>query len=77
MLTTEQKIRLALTGSPFGEPHFQHEGKEVTRWITGGTLPDIYVTFHQQDNMIEVRCLQCQEHMEILLPTMGGVRRNN
>jgi hypothetical protein len=60
MLTAVQKVRLTLTGSPFGEPHFQHEGEEVVRWITGGTLPDLYVTFHQRDNIIEVRCSTCQ-----------------
>lgn len=60
MLTAAQKIRLTLTGSPSGEPHFQHEGEEVTRWITGGSLPDIYVTFHRQGTMIEVRCATCQ-----------------
>ena len=60
MLTAAQKIRLTVTGSPFGEPHFQHEGEEVARWMTGGTLPDIYVTFHQRDTMIEVRCSTCQ-----------------
>lgn len=60
MLTAMQKIRLTLTGSPFGEPHFQHEGEEVTRWVTGGTLPDLYVTFHQRDATIEVRCSTCQ-----------------
>ncbi len=60
MLTAVQKIRFTLTGSPSGELHFRHEGEEVMRWITGGTLPDIYVTFHQQDTVIEVRCLTCQ-----------------
>ena len=59
MLTAVQKIRLTLAGSPLGEPHFQHEGEEVVRWITGGTLPDLSVTFHQQDTMIEVRCSTC------------------
>ncbi|MBV9688528.1 MAG: hypothetical protein JO202_02340 [Ktedonobacteraceae bacterium] len=49
MFTAAQNIRLTLTGSPSGEPHFQHEGEQVIRWITGGTLPDIYVTFHQRD----------------------------
>ncbi len=43
MLTATQKIRLTLTGSPTGEPHFLHEGEEVTRWITGGTLRDCLV----------------------------------
>lgn len=59
MLTAVQKIRLTLTGSPSGELHFQHEGEEVTRWITGGSLPDLYVTFQQQGTMIEVRCSTC------------------
>jgi len=59
MLTAVQKIRLTLTGSPSGEPHFQHEGEEVTRWTTGGSLSDIYVTFHQQGTMIEVLCSTC------------------
>ena len=60
MLTAEEEIRQALTGNPFSEPHFQHEGEEVTRWITGGTLPDVYVTLHHQDDMIEVRCSTCK-----------------
>lgn len=60
MLTAEQKIRLTLTGSPSGKPQFQHEGEEVIRWITGGTLPDVYVTFHHEGNMIELRCATCQ-----------------
>ncbi len=64
MLTAAQKIRLTLTGSPSGEPHFQHEGDEVTRWITGGLLPDIYVTFHLQGAMIEVRCSSCHALLE-------------
>jgi len=59
MLTAEQKIRLSLTGSPFGEPHFTHEGEDVPRWITGGNLPDLSVTFHRQGQMIEVRCSTC------------------
>jgi hypothetical protein len=60
MLTAVQKIRVTLTGNPFGEPHFQHEGEEVTRWITGGSLPDLYVTFRQQGTMIEVLCSTCR-----------------
>ncbi len=28
MLTATQKIRLTLTGSPTGEPHFLHEGEK-------------------------------------------------
>jgi hypothetical protein len=59
MLTAAQKIRLTLTGNPSGELHFQHEGEEVTRWITGGSIPDLYVTFHQRDTMIDVLCSTC------------------
>jgi hypothetical protein len=72
MLTAVQKIRLTLTGSPFGEPHFQHEGEEVTRWITGGPLPDIYVTFHQRDDMIEVRYSTCQTLLGYFPSHYGG-----
>ncbi len=61
MLTAIQKIRFTLTGSPSGIPHFQHEGEEVTRWLTGGTLPDAFVTFHKQGARIEVRCSTCRE----------------
>ena len=73
MLTAVQKIRLTLTGSPSGEPHFQHEGEEVVRWITGGTLPDLYVMFRQRDNMIEVRCSTCQN----LLGNFPSLYRGN
>jgi hypothetical protein len=59
-LTAEQKSRLILTGSPVGEPHFEHEGEDVIRWITGGTLPDAHVTFHPEGEQIEVRCATCK-----------------
>jgi len=59
MLTAAQKIRFALTRSPSGELHFQHEGEGVTRWITGGSIPDLYVTFRQRDTVIEVLCSTC------------------
>lgn len=72
MFTAVQKIRLTLTGSPFGEPHFQHEGEEIVRWITGGTLPDLYVTFHQRDGVIEVRCSTCQALLGCFPSHYGG-----
>ena len=61
-LTAEQKIRQTLTGSPVGEPHFQHEGEDVVRWITGGTLPDLHVTFHRdpEGDQITVKCATCK-----------------
>jgi hypothetical protein len=59
-LTAEQKIRQQLAGSPVKEPHFQHEGPDVVRWITGGTLPDMHVMFHQQGNRVEVKCATCE-----------------
>jgi hypothetical protein len=72
MLTAMQKVRLTLTGSTFGEPHFQHEGEDVIRWITGGTLPDIYVTFCQKDSIIEVRCSTCQVLLGCIPSDFGG-----
>lgn len=61
-LTAEQKIRERLAGSPFEDPHFQHEGEEVIRWITGGSLPDVYVTFHPEPEgeQIAVKCAVCK-----------------
>lgn len=58
-LTATQKIRQALTGDPNGEPTFQHEGAGVVRWITGGTLPDAYATFHHQGEVIKAKCPTC------------------
>jgi hypothetical protein len=59
-LTAEQKVRQQLTGSPFGDPQFQHEGEDVVRWITGGNQPDLHVTFHQEGERIAVKCATCQ-----------------
>ncbi len=65
-LTAAQKIRQQLTGSPFGDPQFQHEGEQVVRWITGGSLPDLHVTFHQQSEQIAVKCATCQNILGFL-----------
>ncbi len=72
MLTAEQKVRLALTGSPDKEPVFQHEGEEVVRWITGGTLPDLYVYFLHRDTRIVLKCAVCQEVIGDIPDDNGG-----
>jgi hypothetical protein len=59
-LTAEQKIRQTLTGSPFGGPDFPSEGENVIRWLTGGTSPDVWVTFHPEGEQITVRCAGCR-----------------
>ena len=59
-LTTEQKIRQQLTGSPVGELQFSHEGPDVVRWITGGNQPDLHVTFHHESGYVVVKCATCQ-----------------
>src|SRR5436309_11127544 len=59
-LTAEQKIRQIITGSPVGNLHFEHEGPDVVRWITGGTLPDLHVTFHHQGEQIALKCATCE-----------------
>ena len=60
-LTAEQKAREIITGSPVGEPHYQHEGSDVVRWITGGTLPDLHVTFHPdlEGKRVAWKCATC------------------
>lgn len=59
-LTAEQKIRQTITGDPFTDPDFQHEGESVVRWITGGTMPDLHVTFHQDGEQVVVKCATCK-----------------
>lgn len=58
--TAVQKMRHTLTGSPVGEPNFPSEGEHVIRWLTGGTSPDAWVTFHHEDEQITVRCAGCR-----------------
>jgi hypothetical protein len=60
MTTAAEKIRQTITGSPVGELHFLHQGEDVVRWLTGGTLPDAWVTFHRSDEHTIVRCAGCQ-----------------
>lgn len=60
-LTAEQKVRLQLTGDPFTDPHFQHEGEQVLRILAGGDLPKVVVTFHPIGERIEVRCAGCKQ----------------
>ncbi len=52
-LTAEQKIRDALI-----DP--QYEGPDAIHWLTGGTLPDAWATFHTQGEQIAVRCAGCK-----------------
>jgi hypothetical protein len=59
-LTAEQKTRQTITGSPLGDVQFQHEGEDVVRWITGGTMPDLHVTFQHEDDYLVVKCATCQ-----------------
>ena len=59
-MTAEQKTREILTGSPVGTPDFLHEGNQVIRWLTGGSAPDAWVTFHPEGEQIIVRCAGCR-----------------
>jgi hypothetical protein len=63
MLTAEEKNRQFLTGNPFIDPHFQHEGTEVIRWITGGSSPSTHVTLEQEGSEIIARCPSCKKEM--------------
>ena len=71
-LTAEQKIREQLAGSPFEEPHFEHEGEQVVRWVTGGSLPDVYVTFHSEGERIAVKCATCKNVLGYLPANRDG-----
>src|SRR5450631_628736 len=62
-LTAEQKIRYKLTGDPHTNPEYQHEGPDVTRWITGGTDPSIYAKLQNENNQTVLYCPQCGEKL--------------
>jgi hypothetical protein len=66
MTTAVEKIRQTITGSPVGELHFQHQGDQVVRWLTGGTLPDAWVTFQREGDQTIVRCAGCQSILATL-----------
>jgi len=72
MLTAVEKIRQQLTGDPNGEPHFQHEGSTVIRWITGGIAPSVHVVFRQDGTEIAACCPQCDEEFGRFDATYGG-----
>lgn len=56
MTTAEQKIKDLIAENAW---RFQHEGTHVVRWLTGGTMPDVYVTFERQDDEIITHCPSC------------------
>jgi hypothetical protein len=62
-LTAAQKIRQTITGNPFADPAFQHEGDTIPRWLTGGAMPDAWVTFHHAGDQVIVRCAGCNESL--------------
>ena len=61
--TTEQKIRYQLTGHPYQEPIFQHEGPKVIRWLTGGPAPTVKVLFRREGNLTGLYCPYCEEKL--------------
>ncbi len=65
-LTAIQKTRQTLTGSPDGVPVWEHAGADVVRWITGGSLPDLYITFHHENGNVLVKCASCQRPLGML-----------
>jgi len=59
-LTAEQKLRQIITGDPFRYPDYLHEGPEVVRQLSSGTLPRAWVTFHPEGEQITVQCAGCK-----------------
>ena len=59
-LTAEQKLRQIITGDPFREPDLLHEGPDVVRQLSSGTLPRAWVTFHEEGEQIIVKCAGCK-----------------
>jgi len=61
--TAEQKIRYKLTGNPYQDPDFQHEGPNVIRWLTGGPNPTVKVQFQQEGDLTILYCPWCSEKL--------------
>jgi len=74
-LTAEQKVRYKLTGHPYQEPHFQHEGSTVIRWLTGGPAPTAQVQFQQEGNLTVVCCPHCGKKLGQLNMNSENVSR--
>lgn len=72
-LTAEQKIRYKLTGHPYQEPNFQHEGPTVVRWLTGGPAPTVQVQFQQEGSLTVLFCPHCGEKLGQLDMTSENV----
>lgn len=62
-LTAEQKVRYKLTGNPYQDPVFPHEGPEVIRWFTGGPDPSVKVLFQQEGDLTILYCPWCREKL--------------
>jgi len=62
-LTAEQKIRQRLTGDPYTDPNFQHDGIAITRWLTGGIAPSTHVNLQQKNDQIIAFCPQCGKEL--------------
>jgi hypothetical protein len=72
MLTAIEKVRQQLTGDPDGNPHYQHEGPSVVRWITGGTAPSVYVVFQHRGNEVVACCPHCRQEFGRFGADYGG-----
>ena len=63
MLTAEEKIRQRLSGNPFIDPQFRHEGDDVVRWLTGGIAPSVHVKLGLGENETRAYCPICNQEL--------------
>lgn len=58
-MRAEEQMRLRLLHSMRGRQSSGHEGKQVVRWISGGTGPDIRTTFRTEGKHTVMCCPLC------------------
>lgn len=59
-MRAEQKLREQLAIANNGVIGWQHEGENVIRWLTGGSAPEIRVTFRHVGDETIACCPRCR-----------------
>lgn len=68
-MRAEEKLRQQIAAANGGSLHFQHEGENVIRWLTGGLEPEVWVTIHQVGSERAARCPKCRQEIGRFTPS--------
>lgn len=62
-MRAEENLREQIAATNQGMIRFEHEGRQVKRWLTGGLAPSITVTFSQENDQIICHCPNCNQEI--------------